>query len=65
MSSCSGSDEDTPQEEYSYAYKGGDSTAEDDIYYITDDELLDIRSKVKPRRNKSIKGSRSMEQLTS
>ena len=53
------------EEVYSYAY--GDHQrhcmAEDDVYFITNDEILELRRNIKPRGNRSIKGSKSMENL--
>jgi len=39
---------------------------EEDVYYLSGDEILDIRRNIKPREgNRSIKGSKSMEHLPS
>ena len=62
------SDEDSPHsdEEYSYVNENHhkrNSIEEEDLYYITNDEILELRRNIKPRGNKSIKGSKSMEHL--
>ena len=54
--------EDTGEELYSYAYEECPSIIED-VYYVSNDEILQLRRDMKSRGNKSIKGSRSMEYL--
>ena len=52
---------------YSYAYghqkKNTTVEGEEDVYFITNDEVLELRRNIKPRGNRSIKGSKSMENL--
>ena len=51
---------------YSYVYKRlqrRSCVMDEDIYYISDEDILEIRRNVKPERNRSIKGSKSMEHL--
>ena len=61
-------DEDTHSDEelYSYAYqhhKKSSMAEDEDLYFITNDEILELRRNIKPRGNRSIKGSKSMENL--
>jgi len=59
------SDEDSrnsEQEEYCYAYRDEQSVREDE-YYISGDEIIEFCKKATQRHNKSIKGSRSMDNI--
>ena len=56
----------TNEDVYSYAYdhqKKNTMVEDDDMYFVTNDEVLEIRRNFKPRGNRSIKGSKSMENL--
>ena len=62
------SDDDSHNDEdlYSYVYENHQRNlkAEDeDMYYTTGDEILELRRNIKPRANRSIKGSKSLENL--
>ena len=51
---------------YSYAYRrfqSRNSVMAEDIYYISDEDILELRRNFKPKRNRSIKGSKSLENL--
>lgn len=51
---------------YSQAYdhrKKSTTVEDEDVYFITNDEVLELRRNMKPRGNRSIKGSKSMENL--
>ena len=51
---------------YSYAYrrfKSRNSVMAEDIYYISDEDILELRRNFKPKHSRSIKGSKSLENL--
>lgn len=63
------SDEDSRTDDeqlYSYAYRQSqrrNPVMDEDIYYVSHEDILEIRNNFIRKHNRSIKGSKSMEHL--